>query len=69
MSVVMVNWTKESETRYWMVTQLCSATLVREGKVWTLTAKRDGNRYVHSIGRGANVTARAETLLKKWGLV
>jgi hypothetical protein len=59
-------WTKESETRYWFVTQLGSGTLVKQGKAWTLTAKRDGQTWSRVLGRRPSFT-HAETLLVSWG--
>jgi hypothetical protein len=66
--VVVITWTKESETRYWMVTQLCSATLERKGNEWHLTAKRDGVTKRAMLSKRA-LLGRAEDKLVEWGWV
>lgn len=62
-----MHWVIESDTRLWGVNQLCTAVLLKTGRVWKLTAKRNGMTMTQSIGRGANVTERAGVLLSEWG--
>jgi hypothetical protein len=64
---LLMRWTVMHEGLLLAVYPGGSASLVKEGKRWRLTATRGRSEFTAYIGRGANVTKRTAALLEEWG--